>query len=121
MKQAREIAIGVKGPRSSAKEFVEAWANALSGRRTRPIERLYFEDLATLLKVLTPQRLATLRTLRRAGPMSVRQLARTMGRDYKNAFEDVKALEHAGLITRSSDGRPTVPWAKIVAEFDTAA
>jgi len=73
---AKEIAIAVKAPRASAKEFAEAWANALAGRRIRPIERRYFEGLSTLLRVLTQQRLAALPTLRRKKPKSVRKLAR---------------------------------------------
>jgi len=44
-----------------------------------------------------------------------------MGRNYKNAFDDVKTLGRAGLTARSSDGRATVPWGKILAQFDTAA
>ena len=121
MRSAKAIVLGIKEPKASANEFVNAWEQAKPGRRTRPQERSCFEDLPTLLKLLTPQRLATLRALRQQGPLSVRKLARAMDRDYKNAFDDVRALERAGLITRSGDGKPTVTWSKIVAEFDTAA
>lgn len=121
MRATKRIVLGIKEARSSANEFVQAWKQAEAGRRTMPKECLYFEDLSTLLKLLTPRRLATLRVLRQQGPLSVRKLAGAMGRDYKNAFDDVRALERAGLVARSGDGKPAVPWSKIVAEFDTAA
>jgi predicted transcriptional regulator len=121
MTTRKRIVIGVKDSQVAAAEFVRAWKQAAGGKRNGTVERLYFEDLASLLKVLTPRRLATLRTLGRQGPMSVRALARAMGRDYKNAFNDVRALEQAGLLARSKTGMPMVPWRKIVAELDTAA
>lgn len=121
MKARKAIVIGVKESRQAAAEFVNAWKRAAKGKRVEPVERLYFEDLGALLKVLTPQRLATLRALGGQGPMSVRKLARVMGRDYKNTFNDVRALERAGLVARSEEGMPMVPWRKIVAELDTAA
>ncbi len=86
MRSAKAIVLGIKEPKASANEFVNAWEQAKPGRRTRPQERSCFEDLPTLLKLLTPQRLATLRALRQQGPLSVRKLARAMDRDYKNAL-----------------------------------
>jgi predicted transcriptional regulator len=114
----KHLSVGIKGASESAKEFVEAWRHAEQGQ---PIERLYFEDLATMLKVLTPRRLEALKIVHEIGPVSVRALAGRMKRDYKNVHHDFQVLEQAGLVTRSADGRLRVPWNKIIAEITLAA
>ena len=45
------------------------------------MEYLYFPDLETLLRTLTSQRLALLKTLYAIGPISIRALAKALGRD----------------------------------------
>ncbi len=118
----RRIGISIKGERESAHEFVEAWRRAEQGQPPQqPVERLYFEDLATMLKVLTPRRLEALKILSQTGPLSVRALARATKRDYKNVHRDAGALERVGLLARSADGRLTAPWNSIVAEISLAA
>lgn len=116
------LLVAIKGVTESAKEFAEAWRRTERGNPLeQPIERLYFEDLATMLKVLTPRRLEVLKVLHRIGPVSVRALAGTMKRDYKNVHHDLQMLERVGLVTRSPDGRLTAPWKKIIAEIALAA
>ena len=118
----KHLLVGIKGVRESAQEFVEAWRRAEQGRSVeQPMERLYFEDLATMLRVLTPRRLEVLKVVHEVGPVSVRGLAGRMKRDYKNVHHDLQVLERAGLVTRSPDGKLTVPWNKIIAEIALAA
>jgi predicted transcriptional regulator len=118
----KQLSISIKGAGESAKEFIEALRRAEQGKPAeQPIERLYFEDLATMLKVLTPRRLDVLKLVHQIGPVSVRALAVSMKRDYKNVHHDVQVLERVGLITRSADGRLTAPWTKIIAEIALAA
>jgi predicted transcriptional regulator len=62
-----------------------------------------------------------LKTLYATGPISIRALAKALGRDYKNVYTDVQALQHIGLVTRQRDGRLLVPWTRIIAEFSLAA
>jgi hypothetical protein len=51
----KHLLVAIKGVSESAKEFAEAWRCTERGNPLeQPIERLYFEDLATMLKVLTP-------------------------------------------------------------------
>jgi len=120
MKKHRSV--GIKGTRESAYEFVEAWRRAEPGQSvTQPIERLYFEDLATMLKVLTPRRLGALKVVHEIGPVSIRVLAGRMKRDYKNVHHDLQVLERAGLVTRSPDGRLSAPWNRIIAEIALVA
>jgi len=118
----KNLLVGIKGADESAKEFVEAWRRPERGERIeRPSERLYFEDLAAMLKVLTPGRLELLRRLHESGPSSVRALAGRMRRDYKNVHHDLQVLERVRLVTRLADGRLCAPWKKIIAEIALAA
>jgi predicted transcriptional regulator len=118
----KHLSVGIKGATESAQEFVEAWRRAEQGQPVeQPIERLYFEDLATMLKVLTPRRLEVLKVVHQIGPVSVRAVAKRMKRDYKNVHRDLQVLERTGLVTRSPDGRLRAPWNKIIAEIALAA
>ena len=76
-----------------------------------------FETMETLLKVLTPNRWALLRTLRQRGPSSIRALSKVLGRDYRGVHADVMALIDAGLIEKDADGLVRVPWDRITAEM----
>ena len=117
-----EIKISIGNEGDTAQEFVEVWRRAEHGEPPKtPTEHLYFPDLETLLRTLTSQRLALLKTLYAVGPVSIRALAKALGRDYKNVYTDIQALQHVGLITRQRDGRLIVPWTRIVAEFRLAA
>jgi predicted transcriptional regulator len=53
--------------------------------------------------------------------MSIRALAKALGRDYKNVYTDVKRLEHTGLIGRTKDGKVEVPWNIVEARLRLAA
>ena len=90
--------------------FVEAWHKAEAGAIEQAEVHLNFEDFAKLLSVLTPKRLALLRTLRQHGPLSVRALAKQLERDYKNVHRDAGALEEVGLIDRTEEGLLVAPW-----------
>jgi len=118
----KHLLISMKGPIESAREFAEAWRRSERGNPPeQPVERLYFEDLPTMLKTLTPRRFDVLRVVHEIGPVSVRALAARTKRDYKNVHHDISVLERVGLVMRSPDGRLTAPWNKIIAEFALAA
>ncbi len=117
-----KIKLGVAAPHATARSFVDAWNQAERGDvPSETEERLHFEDLATLLRALTPARWALLQELRGGGPCSVRALSKRLRRDYKNVHTDVGVLERLGLITRTADGEVQVPWETIVAELRLAA
>jgi predicted transcriptional regulator len=94
----------------------EAWRKAEKDKPVESEEYLTFDNLETLLRVLTPARWTLLRFLRREGPMSIRALATGLRRDYKNVHTDVRALERIGLLTRAKDRGVRVPWDTILAE-----
>ena len=59
--------------------------------------RLTFENLPVLLKNLTPARLKLLEAVKRSGPMSINELARLLGRNYKNVHTDVTRPRRTGV------------------------
>ena len=118
----KNFRIEIREEEESVQEFVKAWRRAEAGEPSEePAERLYFQDLGALLKVLTPRRLELLKVLHLAGPESVRALAKRLKRDYKNVYQDVQMLERVGLIVRTADKRLSAPWEKVVAEIKLAA
>ena len=121
-KMKKNIRVEVKGEKESAQDFVKAWHQAEAGRLPeQPVERIYFKDLKTLLRFLTPRRMEALKFLHDQGPLSVRALAKTLGRDYKNVHKDMQELERIGLVTRDRKGLLQVPWHTIAAELTLAA
>ena len=120
----QRIDIGVEEADSGYDRFVEAWKNAESGTTgaNSGVEvHLNFEDLETLVAVLTPKRLELLRTLRKEGPLSVRALSKSLERDYKNVHVDTSELEAIDLIQRTEDDLVVAPWDVIDAHFRLVA
>lgn len=117
----RQIRIGVGDALSTSKGFVNAWKRAEKGKGSEVEEWLHFENLETLLKILTPGRWVLLKTLRANGPMSIRALAGAMGRDYKNVHTDVRRLEDVGLIVTTAGDQVQVPWDIVEARLRLAA
>lgn len=119
MKKRIQISIG--DSTTSAQGFIEAWKRAEEGKRVESEQRLVFENLETLIKTLTQGRWVLLKTLRTKGPLSVRALAKELGRDYKNVHTDVRLLEKIGLIDRNKDDNVRVPWDIVEASLRLAA
>jgi predicted transcriptional regulator len=118
----KNIRIEIKDERESAQDFIKAWRRAEKGMTPeQPVERIYFEDLGTLLRALTPRRLEALKTVHDNGPMSVRALAKALGRDYKNVHKDMQEMEKIGIVVRDKEGLLSVPWQSIIAELALAA
>lgn len=86
-----------------ARRFIDAWHRAERGEAVEE-HHLSFESCARLASVLTPRRLELLRHLRRHPAVSIAELARAIGRDYKRVHADVEALAAAGLIDRTPVG-----------------
>jgi len=106
----KRIDIGVEDAKDGYKRFVDAWHSAESGKSNQAEVHLNFEDLETLVAVLTPKRFELLKTLRQRGPLSVRALAKILGRDYKNVHVDAAELEAVDLIQRTDEGLIVTPW-----------
>lgn len=65
----------------------------------------------------TAKRLELLKALCGAGPVSIREAARRVGRDVKAVHGEVTALLKAGVIDRTDDGRIVFPYDAVKVEF----
>jgi predicted transcriptional regulator len=114
MSRRLEIRLGAAG--DALDRFEAAWHRVQEGRALRPLEILSVVDLPLLLKTLSPARWALLQNLREKGACTIYELAKRLGRDYKNVHTDVTQLAGIGLIART-DGRVAVAWDLLRAEL----
>lgn len=76
-----------------------------------------FETPALLFKVLTQKRWELLAALTGAGPMTLREAARRVGRDVKAVHGDVHALLNAGILQKTAEGRIVFPFDAVRVNF----
>ncbi|HTM62396.1 MAG TPA: MarR family transcriptional regulator [Burkholderiales bacterium] len=114
---AKVLELRVGDARDALDRFEAAWNRRNEGRKLERLRVLSLEDLPLLLKTLTPARWELVDRLREAGPLSIYQLAKRLGRDYKNVHTDVSALTRIGVIEKQRDARVSVPWDVVRAEF----
>jgi predicted transcriptional regulator len=75
------------------------FAKALDrGEKIKPLIGEYFESLEAVRVFLTEKRLELWRTIRDKEPKSLTDLAKLVGRDYKDVYNDVSILVEVGLI-----------------------
>ncbi len=80
-------------------------------------EHFDFESPAALFRVLTPKRWELIECLQESGSLGVRALARALGRDVKRVHEDAAAMMAIGLVEKTEDGKLSVPFGEIRADF----
>lgn len=80
-------------------------------------DRIAFATPELLWRVLTAKRWELLKVLCGAGPVSIRESARRVGRDVKAVHGDVTALLEAGILDRVPDGRIELPYEAVKVEF----
>ena len=110
MIKQQTINIGIADAKQSYRRIIDAWHKTESGKNAEVEIHLNFENLETLVSVLTPKRFELLRALRQRGPLSVRALSKELERDYKNVHKDVAELEAVDLIQRDEEGLVIAPW-----------
>lgn len=80
-----------------------------------------FSSPEMLWKILTKKRWAMLKSMVGQGPMTIRGLARKLGRDVKAVHGDVHTLINSGLVDRIEDGRVVFPYDGIHVDFELNA
>jgi predicted transcriptional regulator len=80
-------------------------------------EFIAFPSIEAMWNVLTPRRWALIQTMAGKGPMSLRAVARMLGRDVKAVHGDMHALLVNGVLDRSEAGFE-FPYDRIHVEFD---
>ena len=87
------------------------------GEKVQPHFGVNFEQIGQMLAAFTPKRWEMIAALRQAGPLTIAELARRLGRDYKNVHTDVNQLIEWMAVERGDDGRVNVPWSEIVVDM----
>ena len=102
--------------RSLADTLADA-ARAMRTGHSDAQARIAFASPELLWKVLSAKRWELLKALRGAGPVSIREAARRVGRDVKAVHGDATALLNAGVLNRTDDGRIVFPFEAVKVEF----
>ena len=76
-----------------------------------------FESPALLFKVLTAKRWELLKLMTGAGPMTIREVARRLGRDVKAVHSDVHVLLNTGILQKTDNGRIDFPFDAVHVDF----
>lgn len=101
----------------AAKRAADAMRAAAAGKAAAPYFGIGFEQVGQMLATFTPKRWELIAALREAGPMTVADLARQVGRNYKNVHTDVQQLIEWMAVERGDDGRVCVPWSEIIVDM----
>lgn len=102
--------------RSRSRAVADALAAAKAGRPARNA-RIPFATPELLWRVLTAKRWEILKALCGAGPLSIREVARRVGRDVKAVHADVTARLAAGVVDRTESGQVEFPYDAVKVEF----
>ena len=109
----KTLTLEVRSPGESMAEFTRAWETG----KPEKSARISFTSPELLWKVLTAKRWELLKVLCGAGPVSIREAARRVGRDVKAVHNDVTALLAAGVLDRSQSGGIVFPFEAVKVEF----
>ena len=121
--KVKNIKIAIKSDPVLFSEIKQVWNSLEKGEKVQKHKGVYFENLDTMRKVLTEERLRILKTIKTKNPQSIYELAKLIKRDIKNTFNDVQFLAQVGLIElkKTKDGRekttPQVNYDQILLEI----
>jgi predicted transcriptional regulator len=87
----------------------------------KTLTRISFASPEVLWKVLSARRWELIKALCGAGPVSIREAARRVGRDVKGVHGDVVALLQAGILNRTESGAIEFPYQAVKVEFRVEA
>jgi predicted transcriptional regulator len=122
--KVKRIKIGIKSWEENKRELRAIFRRVGQTEQIPEEEALYFIDLETFRKCLTPKRLALLWTVVEKRPQSVRELAALVKRELKNVSEDLEYLSQVGLVElrpSSAHGNaraPVVPYDRVDFSLD---
>lgn len=109
----KTVTLDVRDPADSMVDFTRAWKTG----KAQKSARISFASAELLWRVLTEKRWELLKILCGAGPVSIREAARRVGRDVKAVHGDVTALLNAGILVRTDDRRIVFPFEAVKVEF----
>jgi len=111
----RAVTLIISSREETNRRFVQAFEGESQGTF------ISFESPALLFKVLTGKRWEMLKLMTGAGPMSIREAARRLGRDVKAIHGDVKALLNTGIVEKTDKGLIAFPFDSVHVDFTLKA
>lgn len=121
--KVKNVTVRIKSLKDVFEEAKDVMKRLEKGEKVKKHEGISFENLDVMRKVLTEERLRILKTIKKEHPSSIYKLAKILGRDMKNTFDDVQYLAQAGFIElkKTKEGRekatPLVTYDKILLEI----
>lgn len=109
----KTVTLDVRTPVDSMEDFARAWKTG----KPEKSAHISFATPELLWQVLTAKRWELLKALCGAGPVSIREAARRVGRDVKAVHGDVTALLNAGVLDRAEGGGIIFPFEAVKVEF----
>jgi len=109
----KTVTLEVRDPVDSMADFTRAWKTGKSQNSAR----ISFASPELLWKVLSAKRWELIKALCGAGPVSIREAARRVGRDVKAVHGDVTALLNAGILVHTDNKRIVFPFEAVKVEF----
>lgn len=97
--------------------FRAAWRSGKADKSAH----VAFATWELMHKVLSPKRLEIVRVMTGAGPLTIREVARKVGRDFKGVHSDIGLLLDAGVIDKDPSGRIVFPYDRIHVDFEIPA
>jgi predicted transcriptional regulator len=78
--------------------------------------RVGFESAGQMLAVFSPKRWELLASLRQGGTMTIAELARRLGRNYKSVHSDVAKLTEWLAVEKDVQGQILAPYSEIIVD-----
>lgn len=117
-KKTRRIRITIRPYDEVVKEIIETCERIERGLPVTPADtELGFSDAAHMLSTLSKKRMELLMYLHEHGHLTIRQLAKNLGRDYSVVHGDVKLLLELGLLATDKEKKIHVPWDELAIEL----
>jgi predicted transcriptional regulator len=105
----------------SLEQTMEALADAMKAATGQAAPcgecSLSFPSWEAMHGILTPKRLEIVKVMTGQGPLTMREVARRVGRDFKAVHADLETLLNSGVIDRSNGG-VILPYDRIHFEFE---
>jgi predicted transcriptional regulator len=111
------LIIGNRSGQEIEERVLRAWRTGKAERAAR----LDFASLDDAWKLLSDKRRGIMQAMAGAGPLSIREIARRVGRDVRAVHSDVRLLHHAGVIDKTEGGRMVLPYTTIKFDFSFEA
>jgi len=100
--KSNNLKIIIKPRKQLKKEFVAAMKG--QKKMIQPENEVVFSSVKSFMRILTKNRVEILIYLNHHHPKSIYDLAKGLGRDFKNVHSDIKKLANLNLITIEKSG-----------------